>query len=311
MVADSEQTKQIAALVAAVSDLTSHVKAQDQKLAAQPKLIADMKDRYDVAASRSKRDRDMKPEKKSTAQQIDVIQAAVLSLKRAKRGLEDSVMQVPECDDAGVKQPLRFVTMPLTDLESVREAAKDLDQGIETLLRRESQLLVVFAAETNKIGYAAVEASDLCEGGGAMGHLEPDRLKTVKRVIQEAKELAKEAKREESKASKSSGGWGKGWGKGKGHWYDKGLRDTPLQATHMLCHHHPLRWAQERVRSLLVGCLGELKGGLRAGSPMGQAPVSSAIKLGILPRSARISWLEMLLRGRRLECRGRLRAVPG
>ena len=81
MVADSEQTKQIAALVAAVSDLTSHVKAQDQKLAAQPKLIADMKDRYDVAASRSKRDRDMKPKKKSTAQQIDVIQAAVLSLK--------------------------------------------------------------------------------------------------------------------------------------------------------------------------------------------------------------------------------------
>ena len=62
----SEQTKQIAALAAAVSEMTGHVKAQDRKLAAQPKIIADLKDRYDVAASRSKRDRDMKPEKKST-----------------------------------------------------------------------------------------------------------------------------------------------------------------------------------------------------------------------------------------------------
>ena len=284
MVADSEQTKQIAALVAAVSDLTSHVKAQDQKLAAQPKLIADMNDRYDVAASRSKRDRDMKPKKKSTAQQIDVIQAAVLSLKRAKRGLEDSVMQVPECDDAGVKQPLRFVTVPLTDLESVREATEDLNQGIETLLRRESQLLVVFAAETNKIGYAAVEASDLCEGGGAMGHLEPDRLKTVKRVIQEAKELAKEAKREESKASKSSGGWGKGWGKGKGHWYDKGPQGYP-PASYTYALPPPPPSVGSGKGSVSVGWMpGGAKGGSAGRVPYGTSPCFECNQIGHFAR---------------------------
>ncbi len=196
------------------------VREQQAEMRAQPssREMAALKQMCDVSAARTKRERDAKPEKRTVMQQLDVLEDAMLSLKKARRGLEEAVVQVPVRDSAGdLVQPVTFDRVAVASLESFADVIADLDKGIETLQRRECQLLVVFAADSNRIGYAAVEASDLGDGPGSLAHLDSGRKKEVQKAILLAKELAKEAKRDERKQA----GWGRPSGAGKG-WGSKG-----------------------------------------------------------------------------------------
>ncbi len=205
-------------LTGAVAALSKMVKEQQAEMRAQPREMAALKQTCDVSAARTKRERDAKPEKRTVMQQLDVLEDAMLSLKKARRGLDEVIVQVPRRNETGdLEVPLEFDRVPAASMDAFTDVIADLEKGIETLQRRECQLLVVFAADTNRIGYAAVEASDLGDGPGSLAHLDKDRKKEVQKAILLAKDMSKEAKQEERKQS----GWGRSSGPGKG-WGSRG-----------------------------------------------------------------------------------------
>jgi len=210
----------IKSLMTVVENLSKVVGEQNAKLASHPREIAELNEKYDVAASRAKRDRELKPEKRGTATQLDVLQASMLALKKAKRAMEDAVVDTPVLDAKGepVDPPKFERAFAVQRVPEIKEAAESLDEGIRILARREEQLWVVFLAESNRIGYEALEASELCEGGGGLQHLDAGRRKMVEKVVAEAKALAKEEKlrdAREAKVAKGKGGkGGRGWWEG-------------------------------------------------------------------------------------------------
>jgi hypothetical protein len=90
---------------------------------------------------------------------------------------------------------------------------------MNVLLTRESQLLVVLGAESNKQGYAAIEKSDLAGGGGSLAHVEPDRKKLILELIAKANTEGEKQAKEAKKDAAAKPGYAKQhWGKGKGGW---------------------------------------------------------------------------------------------
>jgi hypothetical protein len=162
----ANQTEDIARLTSVVKNLLDVQRAQAVTIAKQPAAMQDLKDQYDLASHRAKRDRDGDPAKKSTIQQLDVIQESLLELGKAKRSLQNTVVQAPVLDGFGdAVRPVVLERQAVTTLPGVDNAMEALEKGITLLQRRESALLVVLGAESNKQGYAAVEACELAEGG--------------------------------------------------------------------------------------------------------------------------------------------------
>ena len=233
---NAEQT--MITLTGAVAALSKMVKEQQAEMRVQPRELATLKQACDVSTARTKRERDAKPEKRTVMQQLDVLEDSLLSLKRARRGIDEAVVQVPVRNENGeLENPLRFERVAASSLDGFADIIADLEQGIEVLQRRECQLLVVFAADSNRIGYAAVEASDLGDGQGSLAHLDEDRRKEVQKAISLAKDLAKEARKEEKKQvgwNRSGRGWGgKAGGKGSydpGYFRGFGVPPPPVSA---------------------------------------------------------------------------------
>jgi hypothetical protein len=216
--ANGDQTgAKLDALMATVESLARIVRVHEEKATAAPREMQDMKDMYDLSTSRSKRDRDMKAEKKSVANQLDVVQAAMLELKRAKRGLENATVAMPILDINGDRAfPMVVTERSVLECPVVKEALASLAKGMEVLEFRESQLFVIMNSETNKIGYEALEASELCDGGGRFAHVEPSRKRLIEKTLGEAKDIAKdarkEARKEERRGDRGGGNGRKGGG---------------------------------------------------------------------------------------------------
>jgi len=203
-----------------VLGLSKVVQHQSKLIAHHPKALLDLQEQCDVSSHRAKRDRDADPSKKGIATQLDVLQNSLLQLKKAKRGLEAFEVQVPRLDvDGDVVDPVELESKSLALMEGMEDISSALQRGIDTLELRETQLLVVYNAESNKIGYKAVEQSDLADGGGSLMHLRPEQRKLVKDALSIAatlheKEKKEEAKEKKAKTAATAVGGGRGWGKG-------------------------------------------------------------------------------------------------
>jgi hypothetical protein len=205
------------ALVGTVTAQTAAMKTQSEQLSRAPREMADLQEKYAHHTARAKREREAKPEKKSTSLQLDVLQESMLLLKKAKRAMDSArILRPAREEDGSQKEPLELEYVPAITNSDILDAMDALDKGTEVLSRREKQLLVVYHAETNKAGYEAVEASELGDGGGSLDHLEEKDRKVVQDIIKKAQEITKEQKKEARKdlaikAAKptGSGGWGK------------------------------------------------------------------------------------------------------
>jgi hypothetical protein len=198
-----------------LNTLLGVVTKQAEILSKAPRDLADLQAKYDHHTARAKRERDAKPEKKSTSLQLDVIQESLLLLKKARRSLDAARVQVPaRMEDGTQKEPMELTYEAATANSDILDAMDALEKGTDVLTRREKQLLVVFHAETNKAGYEAVEDSELGDGGGGFDHLDEKGRKQVQDAIKKAADIHKEKKKEDRKdaAAKNKpvqGGWGK------------------------------------------------------------------------------------------------------
>jgi hypothetical protein len=175
-----------------------------------------MEEQCKLVLARSKRDREMDPAKQGTAKQLDVLESAQLHLKKAKKSLQAVRMQVPKTDDNNVMlEPIQMEQRFMTEFSEVEEAMDSLEKGLKVLELRESILLVIFNSDSHKQAYAAIEASDLAEGGGSLGHLDAARKKLIMDIVAKGNEkndkLRKEEREKEGKASKAGKGYQGGY----------------------------------------------------------------------------------------------------
>jgi hypothetical protein len=219
-----DQTEKMNTLLAAVTDLVAVQRKQTATIAAlskRPDELEDMKARYEQAHQRQKRDREVDPVKRSTLQQLDVIQESLLELKRARKDVSTKVVWAPVLDGAGdPRVPVELLEVPVSQLPGMPKTLEILDKGIAILSRRESQLLVVFGSDSNKMGYRAIEQSVLAEGGGLLSHLSEEAQKVIADTIALANLQGEKQKKDDLKEAAAKQVKNQGWGRasGKGGW---------------------------------------------------------------------------------------------
>ena len=226
MAGEGDQTSEkIDRLMAAVTDLVTVQQQQTAVIAnmtSNPADLEDMKARYELTAQKQKRDREVDPAKRSTLQQLDVIQEALLELKKARKDTDEKRVWTPVLDAAGnPKLPTELAEVAVSALPGMNKTSEIFDKGIEILSRRESQLLVVFGADSNKMGYKAIENSVLAEGGGLLSHLSEETQKVIADTIAAANTQGEKQKKEDQKAAAvKAAATGAKWprGGGKGGW---------------------------------------------------------------------------------------------
>ena len=117
-------------LTGAVAALSKMVKEQQAEMRAQPREMAALKQTCDVSAARTKRERDAKPEKRTVMQQLDVLEDAMLSLKKARRGLDEVIVQVPRRNETGdLEVPLEFDRVPAASMDAFTDVIADLEKA--------------------------------------------------------------------------------------------------------------------------------------------------------------------------------------